>query len=497
MNLASTLPLHARARASHPAIIEGERVVTYGALDARVGRLAGHLRALGLGRDDILAVCLGDHAEHVMLLFAAARLGVPVLPMDWHWSGQERQRVVDFFRPRAALLEAGDAPVSGCATIPRDAAWEAAVAAAAPVLEGPEDPDLPLVLSLSSGTTGVPKGPMITHGNMLARFRGQWVSLGFSQHDRFLVATPLYYGGGRGFAMSYLHIGGTIVMFPPPFRPEALVDEVRRCRVDSMFLVPTQLRRALAIAPADAPLFPEAHRLISSGAALFPEERREIRRRLSPRFMDYYGSTEGGGITVQPAADQDRYPDSVGRPTFMTEVEIAAEDHARQPPGEIGRIRYRGPGVAPGFYKNPEPGTTTGAFFRDGWFYPGDLGVMNEEGYLFLRGRAKDMIIRGGSNVYPIDVELVLQAHPAVEEAAVVGWPSAEYGEEIAAFVIPRAAARGTVDGPILVDHCRERLARYKVPREVFLVDELPRNATGKVTKGALVERLTPIPPRP
>lgn len=489
MNLAGTLPLHARTRASHPAIMAGERVITYGELDPQVGRTASHLNALGLESGDLLGVCLGDHVDHVIVLLAAARLGVAVLPMDWHWALAERQRIVDVFQPKAVMIEADAAAIAGVPNHRRDVDWHDAVAAATPQVNGPDDTDMPLVLALSSGTTALPKGPMISHGNMLARFRGHWVSLGFNQHDRFTLTTPLYYGGGRGFVLSYLFIGGTIVMFPPPFKPDDLVETVEQRSVNTVFLVPTQIRRLLATARGDGLLFPRVDNLISSGASLSPEEREAVRRRLTPNFTDYYSSTEGGGITVQPAADQDRYPSSVGRPSFLTEVEIVDEDHRRQPAGEVGRIRYRGPGVAVGFYRDPEAGSTAGSFFRDGWFYPGDVGEMNEEGYLFLRGRAKDMIIRGGANIYPSDVELVLQAHPAVEEAAVVGWPSTEYGEEVAAFVI----AHGTIDGPELMAHCRERLARHKVPREVFLVDDLPRNSTGKVLKGVLVERLRPL----
>ena len=489
MNLSGTLPLHARTRASHPAIIAGERVITYGELDPQVGRTASHLKALGLGSGDLLGVCLGDHADHVTVLLAAARLGVAVLPMDWHWTPAERQRIVDVFQPKAVMIEADAAAIAGVPIHRRDVNWHDAVAGAIPQVDGPDDTDMPLVLALSSGTTALPKGPMISHANMLARFRGHWVSLGFNQHDRFALTTPLYYGGGRGFVLSYLFIGGTIVMFPPPFKPGDLIETVEQRSVNRVFLVPTQIRRLLAMARGDGLLFPRVDNLISSGATLSPEEREAVRNQLTPNFTDYYSSTEGGGITVQPAADQDRHPRSVGRPSFLTEVEIVDEGHRRQPAGEAGRIRYRGPGVALGFYGNPEPGSTASAFFRDGWFYPGDVGEMNEEGYLFLRGRAKDMIIRGGANIYPSDVELVLQTHPAVEEAAVVGRPSTEYGEEVAAFVI----AHGTVDGPELIAHCREHLARHKVPRDVFLVDDLPRNSTGKVLKAALVERLQPL----
>ncbi len=451
--------------------------------------MASHLEDIGLASGDLLGICLGDHSDHVILLLAAARLGVAVLPMDWHWTLAERQRMVDVFEPNAVLIEAGADEIGGVANHRRDTFCQATVVASASPVSGIDDPDCPLVLALSSGTTAAPKGPMISHGNMLARFRGHCVSLGFNQQDRFTLATPLYYGGGRGFVLSYLFIGATVFLFPPPFRPGELVEEVERHSISALFLVPTQLRRLLAIKRKDRLLFPHVDRLISSGASLSPEERESVRRHLAPNFIDYYSSTEGGGITVQPAADQDLYPNSVGRPSFLTEVEIVDGEHNRQPAGETGRIRYRGPGVAAGFFKDPDPGSTAGSFFRDGWFYPGDIGEMNDDGYLFLHGRAKDMIIRGGANIYPSDIELALQSHPAVEEAAVVGRPSAEYGEKVSAFVI----AREPVSASALILHCRDNLARHKVPREVHIVEELPRNSIGKVLKRKLVRRLPPL----
>ena len=489
LNLTATLSLHASTRASHPAIVEGERVITYGELDTEVDRTTGHLGDLGLANGDLLGICLRDHSDHVILLLAAARLGIAVLPMDWHWTRAERQRIVDVFQPGAVLIETGADTLEGVANHRRDTAWHDAVTAASASTSRIDGSDTQLVLALSSGTTAAPKGPMITHDNMLARFRGHWISLGFNQHDRFTLATPLYYGGGRGFVLSYLYIGATVHLFPPPFKPDALVAEVERRAINALFLVPTQIRRLLAIARSDGLLFPGVDRLVSSGASLSPEERKAVRQKLAPNFIDYYSSTEGGGITVQPALDQDLHPGSVGRPSFMTEVETVDEDHNRLPVGETGRIRYRGPGVATGFFKNQEPGSTDGSFFRNGWFYPGDIGEMNDDGYLFLRGRARDVIIRGGANIYPSDIELALQAHPAVEEAAVVGWPSSEYGEEVAAFVI----ADGTITASALIAHCRHNLSRHKVPREVHIVEQLPRNSIGKVLKNDLVRRLHPL----
>ena len=485
MNLAKNLTHHARSRAFHPAIIEGGRIVTYGELDGLVDRTAAHLAGLGVGDGDIVGVCLADHVDHLLVLYALARLGSAILPMEWRWNVAEQERVAGFFGTKLVVAEPSADPLKAVSSVPVDAAWQAAVAAAAalPADKRPDRPNLPLVLSLSSGTSGRPKGPLITHENMEARFRGHWVSLGFCQHDRFMVATPLFYGGARGFSMSYLYCGGTVVLFPPPFKPHELAAAVKRHRISTMMLVPTQIRRLLEIAPARGRLLPGLRRLLSSGSALFAEERQAIRQKITRYFFDYYSSTEGGGITLLTPEDQEICPDSVGRPAYLVDVEVVDESHAPVPTGQVGRIRYRGPGVAPGFYK--ETGGE-GAFFRDGWFYPGDLGCHDEDGYLFLRGRAKDMIIRGGVNIYPTDVEQVLQTHEAVQDAVVVGWPSPEFGEELAAFVVPRQP----LEEGALLEFCRASLAPYKVPRAVFFVDDLPKNPTGKVLKQALAERL-------
>jgi acyl-CoA synthetase (AMP-forming)/AMP-acid ligase II len=324
---------------------------------------------------------------------------------------------------------------------------------------------------------------MLTHHQFLRRFWTHWINLGLNSHDRYVSATPLYFGGGRTFAMSQLFTGGTVIMFPPPYAPEELVAEIARRRATSVFLVPTLLRRLLEL-PTDvlAPMR-TLRQVLSSGSALHSEERRAIRSRLCPGFFEYYASTEGGGVSLLTPEDQEVYEDSVGRPVFAVDVEIVDEAHHPVPAGTVGRLRYRGPGVATGFHGNPEE---TARAFHDGWFYPGDLAAVDERGYVFLKGRFKDMIIRAGVNIYPTEIEAILLGHAAVTEAAVVGWPSREFGEEIAAFV--------TVSGPVgesdLVGLCRRELAPYKVPRRIFVVDELPKNSLGKILKSALGERL-------
>jgi acyl-CoA synthetase (AMP-forming)/AMP-acid ligase II len=177
---------------------------------------------------------------------------------------------------------------------------------------------------------------------------------------------------------------------------------------------------------------------------------------------------------------------SVGQVVFGAEVEVVDEHHQQVAPGVVGAVRYRGGSVAESFYCNPQD---SAAAFRDGWYYPGDLGRFDDDGFLYLTGRSKEMIIRGGINIYPAEIEHALIAHPAVVEAAVVGWPSRERGEEIAAFVV----CRKTISADQLLEACRQVLAPYKIPKAIFIVDELPKSSLGKIVKPRLVERLQPL----
>ena len=473
---------HARARSSHPAIIFGTEVITYAELNDRVSRTASHLSAIGVKREDAVALALSDSVDHVVLLLAVARSGAVLLPLDWRWTAEEQLRVAEHFQARLALVEPHSAPLQGVRTVAVDDEWRRAVEAC-PVAADYPSGDGPLLMSLSSGTTGRPKGPRLLHSQLQSRFLVAWINLGFNSQDRFLCATPLYYGGGRSFTMSVLYSGGTLVLFPPPHGPDKLCEEAARVDATGMFLVPTLLRRLLAL--DDESLVPmQAMRfVISSGSVLHPAERHTIRTRICRRFIQYYASTEGGGVSYLMADEPEKYDESVGRPVFGVDVECVGENDRPLLPGEVGRVRYRGPGVADGFFNDPEASKDS---FRDGWYYPGDLGLVDDDGYLYLKGRDKDVIVRGGINIYPAEIEALLLEHPDVRETAVVGWPSREFNEEIAAFVI--------VDGPAsesdLLQYCRENLARYKWPREVFRVETLPRSSLGKILKNRLSEGL-------
>ena len=482
-NLAAILDIHAATRGTHPAIVEGETSWSYAELARRVRCQAVALAARGVGSGDLVGLAMRDCADHVAAMFALARLGAVLLPMDSRWGPGETTQLVAHFKPRLVIRE--DAAELEGSTVLDSARFLAEADAAdpatapAPVQEG----DPPLLISLSSGTTGRPKGPAITHRQMLHRFINQTISLSFDWYDRFVVATPLYFGGGRTFALSYLYLGGTILLFPPPYKPEQLAAAMARFRPTALFLVPTLLRRMLTLDDAALAPFQGLRLLISSGAPLFSREREAVCARLTPNYFEYYASTEGGGITVLAPLERPGHETTVGRPAFRVELQVVGEDHRPLAPNEVGRIRYRGPGVAQGFFRDPEADRDS---FRDGWFYPGDLGAIDTDGFLSLRGRSKDMIIRGGANIYPVEIEQTIAQVAGVRDVAVVGLPDAEMGEEICAVIV----ADESVTDAAIAAACRDRLAAYKVPRRIHFTDELPRNSAGKVLKPRLVEAL-------
>ena len=478
-NLADSLAQHARARPDHTALIDGERSLTHAQLQDQVLQLAHKLLSSGLQAGDILGLCLRDSLEHVVCMWACIRAGLVMLPLDWRWTAAEREAVAGHFQARRVICEPG-VRFEACATM----AWDE-LQAAAPNSSMPALPTTslasPLLISLSSGTTGRPKGPMITHRHFLRRFYTHWINLGLNANSRYVNATPLYFGGGRTFVLSVLFSGGTVILHAPPFEPESLGRVVAAHDANALFLVPTQLRRLLACTPeARAPLQRLAQ-LISSGAPLQPRERSAIRKDLCARFYEYYASTEGGGVTLCTPEDFDRHLTSVGRAIYGVEVGIVNESDEALAHGEVGRLRYRGPGVADAFFNDAEQ---TQQHFRDGWFYPGDLAQQDAQGYLYLRGRSNDTVIRGGVNIYPSEIETTLMQLPELQDCSVFGIADADLGERLACAWV------GTSDLTVseLEAHCRTALARYKVPNVWLRMDELPRNSAGKVLKVRLRE---------
>src|SRR5262245_18994967 len=342
LNVADAIFHNGRRRPAHPAIVDRGRTITYADLAAMVAKTAGHLETIGVAPGDIVGVALGDDADHLIAMLAIAWRGGVILPMDVRWTTEEKRRLASHFGAALVLTPDGEPPVPGIRTVPLDGTWSDGVAAHDGKGSFVRDRQHPLLLSLSSGTTGTPKGPMVTHGHTLSRLFIYTFSLTFNEADRFITATPLYFGGARYMTMAYLFMGATVVLFPAPYEPEQLAQAVNEQHITSLFLVPTLLRRLLDMPKSSLPLLPGVRLLISSGAALYAEERRRIMRELCPNFFNFYSSSEGGGISLL----RPEYPDaaslSVGKVVFGAEVQIIDEQHKEVAPGAIGAIRYRG-----------------------------------------------------------------------------------------------------------------------------------------------------------
>jgi long-chain acyl-CoA synthetase len=473
---------HARARPDHPAIRQDGRTLTYAQLDERSNRLALALRAAGVGAGSRVAYLDRTSPEIVELLFAAAKLGAVAVPVNWRLAAPELAAVLEDAQP---VFTIAGPEYAQHGTVVLGDAYEALLAA-----HEPRDPDDPaesddVVLQLyTSGTTGVPKGVLTTHRNLAAAAET-------SQHWEFDAASvsmttlPMFHIGGIGWAFLGLWNGATTILVRD-FDAHSVLDVLEHERVTNAVLVPTMLQRLCAVPDAADRDF-SALRAIAYGASpITTAVLRDALRTFRCSFYGIYGLTEStGGIVQLDPADHanDRLLRSAGRPLPWVELRVVDPlTGGELRAGETGEVWLRAPNVMRGYYERPEE--TAAALAPGGWLRTGDGGYVDEDGYLFLTDRIKDMIVSGGENVYPIDVEEVLSRHPSVAESAVVGVPDERWGETVKAFVVLRAGHDATAED--LEAFARERLAGYKLPRLFEFVDDFPRTASGKVLKREL-----------
>ena len=480
MNLASVVRINAANLGQKPAILFEDETLSYADVWRSIEGLAAALQAAGIAPGERVGLAMKDHPMHLLAHYAVARLGAVILPIDHRWTEREKKAAAAIFDAKLVLTD-GEA-IDGTPTLALDESVVDTDVSSLP--ETNEDRDPALLISLSSGTTGTPKGALVTHGNLYERFVSQWTAIGFDSRDCFALVTPLYFGAGRSFGMSMLAAGGTVRIAPPPLTPGEIVNVLKRREVTATFLPPTLLRRLLPLAEGEhTPLFPDVDYLLVSGEPLYASEAEECREKICPNLVGYYASSEGGGISVLTSADFAEHAATVGTPTFRTEVQIVDEDGVELPAGKVGLLRYRGPGVAIRFVDSDGQETHAGA---DGWFYPGDLAEKLASGHIALRGRDKDVIIRGGVNVYPAEIESVLQQHAAIGECAVIGIEDEARGQLVTACIV----TSDDVDDSELEAHCAERLAPYKIPSRFLRIDALPKKNSGKIDKQALAARL-------
>jgi acyl-CoA synthetase (AMP-forming)/AMP-acid ligase II len=459
------------------ALIEGERTITYGELADRVLHMADHLAKLGVVRGDQIALCLKDDSQHVIALLAAACLGALAVQIDSRSRPTERARILDAFPLRLAIVTADNDEGMNCPKISVDSLSQLPIGGTTPTPKLIEDWNTPFATQASSGTTGVPKFTLVTHLQYLFHMLSYLEVVPPRQH-RYLSTLPLYFSAGRLGCLAHLLRGDTLILHPVLFSPGEFIENVSRHAATVAFVVPSVLRQLLTITHGRLPLLPKIDLLISGGSPFFAEEKLQVASRVTPRFCEMYGTAASGPMSaLRGEAIQER-PTSVGRPFSFVDVEIVDDDDRPLEVGATGQIRCRGPGLTSPI---TTPATTeTG--FRNGWYYPGELGSLDEFGYIFLQGRTSEVIFRGGAKIFPSEVEAVLQMHECVAEAAVVGRALSNNEQEAVAFVVLKSPS---TPGQLLA-HCRTQLTAFKVPREIHIVAELPRNLSGKIDKRAL-----------
>ena len=494
----AVLAHHASRAPDRPIARCGDTTVTYGEMAARSAALAGGLRDRGVRAGDVVGLLAYNCVEFLETIFAANHLGAIAMPINWRLAAPEVRFILEHSEAKALVCDDAMIPTAAaatdelgqdlarvCITDPAPPGWTSLPALRlvdAPARR-PAGGDEVHRLMYTSGTTGRPKGVMITHANLAWKNLAHLVEFAITSADLGLACGPLYHVGALDLTTTTLIAAGATTIIHRAFDAAAVVDEIERSGVTTVWLAPAMVNAIMALPDVESRDLASV-RLIINGGEKMPVPLIERLQRSFPSawFADAYGLTETvSGDTFLVRDHLVSKLGSVGRPCLHLELDIWDEQSRSVPPGERGEIVLRGPKVFKGYWRDPE---ATAAAFAGGWFHTGDIGVRDDDGYLFVVDRLKDMIVSGGENIAGSEVERVLYEHGALLEAAVVGRPDERWGEVPVAFVVVRPGIE--VTGDELLDHCRARLARFKVPKDVVFLDALPRNPSGKVLKREL-----------
>jgi len=504
LNLAMLLEQSARRDPGKVAVALDDYRLRYAELNGAANKLANSLVQLGVQPGDKVALMLPNTPHFPICYYAILKLGATVVPLNvlfkqsevqYHlddsdavaliaWEGFLAEAVAGFQKAETCHnLMVVQAPGSSAALPEGALSFNQALAESAPSFDTVQTmPDDTAVILYTSGTTGRPKGAELSHLNMFFNAMvGAEKLLGVTADDVFLATLPLFHSFGQTCVMNVsIYLGATMTMLPR-FDPVKAAEIIQRDKVTLFAGVPTMYFYLLNHPEMASFDLSSLRRCVSGGSAMPVEVMHAFNKKHNVTIMEGYGLSETSPVACFNHLDRPAKPGSIGTPIWGVEMAVMDPEGKALPKGELGEIAIRGHNVMKGYYKRPE---ATSESIRTGWFHTGDLARQDEDGYYFIVDRVKDMIIRGGFNVYPREIEELLYGHPAVGEAAVIGVPDEALGEEIKAVVALKPGQSATEQE--LIDYCKERLAAYKYPRSVELRDTLPKTATGKILKREL-----------
>jgi fatty-acyl-CoA synthase/long-chain acyl-CoA synthetase len=502
MNIGEGLTLNAVNHPRKTALIYQGRRKTYAEMNQAANRLANAVWGMGLRKGDKAALLLYNCPEYMEAIFGLAKIGVVLVPINYRLAAPEIEYIINNSDSRLLITEAaclgqvlpilprleqvrpdrcillGEGESAGMAR------WGEVLARSSdrePEVEVEETDTF--YIGYTSGTTGFPKGAVFSHKSRVMRTLLYSIIYGIPEEDVQLVVAPIYHAAPFAFALMEIYRGGTLVI-QRDFDPAAVLHTIQEERVSSAFFVPTMYHEMVNLPPAEAARYDlsSLRILITGGAPLSARAKEQILAFFtSAGLFEFYGGTETGMVTILQPKDQLSRPKSVGQPIFGTRIRLLDEQGQEVPLGEVGELYMKGPTTFDCYYKDPQ---ATAEVLREGWLTIGDMARRDEDGYYYIVDRKRDMIVSGGANIYPAEVEKVLSAHPKVRDVAVLGVPDEKWGEAVKAVVVLREGQKATAEE--LQEYCRGELASYKIPSSVDFVAELPRTPSGKVLKRQL-----------
>jgi acyl-CoA synthetase (AMP-forming)/AMP-acid ligase II len=487
-------------------LIDGGENFTYSELNRRANRLVNALSRLGMKRGDKIAFMGNNCHQFVEYYFALAKGGFVSVPVNARFSSEEASYIVNHSESITLIcteeLETTVAKMRkttpGLRKVISTGQGDDTILSYEKMLDEASDeepqqevkPDDVAMIMYTSGATGLPKGVITTQRNIMANTNTMVLETRIVPEDINILVMPLYHNGGLWPTMSTVYRGGTNILLPH-FDLETMLKTIEEKRVTFLNLVPTMLLRMVSHPNLSTYNFESLRLIMYAGAPIPLEQLKKAMRILGPhRFYNSLGCTEASGNllsfpTTEHALEGPMASKlgSVGKDAIGVEIEIVDEQGNELPPGKIGEIIGRGDNITQGYWKMPEE---TAEVFKNGWLHTGDMGFRDEDGYVFIVDRKKDIIISGGENVASREVEEVLYQHPAVQEASVIGVPDEEWGESVKAVVVLKPDFKETVGEADLIEFCKTKLAGYKKPRSIDFIGELPKNAAGKIDKAQL-----------